>query len=38
MDDLGSEGYERIEADILVVDDDPRICRALANHTYGVVQ
>jgi DNA-binding NtrC family response regulator len=35
-----SEGHEHIEADILVVDDDPRICRALANYLgregYGV--
>jgi len=37
---LGSEGDERMAADILVVDDDPRICRALANYLgregYGV--
>ena len=35
-----SEGHERIVAEILVVDDDPRICRALANYLgregYGV--
>jgi len=34
------EGHERIVADLLVVDDDPRICRALANYLgragYGV--
>jgi two-component system OmpR family response regulator len=37
---LESEGDERIVADILVVDDDPRISRALANYLgregYGV--
>lgn len=37
---LESEGNERIVADILVVDDDPRISRALANYLgregYGV--
>ena len=37
---LESEGDERIVADILVVDDDPRISRALANYFgregYGV--
>jgi two-component system OmpR family response regulator len=27
-----AEGQEHIVADILVVDDDPRICRALANY------
>ncbi len=36
----GTEGHERIVADILVVDDDPRICRALVNYLgregYGV--
>jgi two-component system OmpR family response regulator len=35
-----SEDHERIVEDILVVDDDPRICRALANYLgregYGV--
>jgi len=35
-----SEGRERIVADILVVDDDPRICRSLAHYLgregYGV--
>lgn len=34
------EGRERIVADILIVDDDPRICRALAHYLgrerYGV--
>ncbi len=28
----GSEGHEHIVADILVVDDDPRICRSLAHY------
>jgi two-component system OmpR family response regulator len=40
MNDLGSDVHERIAADILVVDDDPRICRVLANYLgregYGV--
>jgi two-component system OmpR family response regulator len=40
MDDLGSEDRERIAADIMVVDDDPRICRLLAHYLgrvgYGV--
>ena len=40
MDELGSEVHEHIAADILVVDDDPRICRVLANYLgregYGV--